>query len=97
MIFTDLFLASLALAPALALPAASTEGEVEVFSFGKWIDGIIDNPDGDNLTPDEAIAAWTASANGTRPASRSLDKRAPLVCTEGVWCKVRTTRTTRSL
>lgn len=66
MIFTKLFLASLALAPALALPAPQNEGEV--FSFATWIEGIIENPDGDHLTPDEAVAAWTASLNGTNPS-----------------------------
>ncbi|KAK4148359.1 hypothetical protein C8A00DRAFT_19799 [Chaetomidium leptoderma] len=86
MIFTELFLASLALAPALALPAAPTEGDSEVFSFGKWIDGIIANPDGNNLTPDEAVAAWSASSNGTRAGA--LEKRAPLVCTGYSFCKV---------
>ena len=95
MIFTELFLASLALAPALALPAAPTEGDSEVFSFGKWIDGIIANPDGNNLTPDEAVAAWSASFNGTRAGA--LDKRTPLVCTGYNFCQVRTTITTSSL
>ena len=95
MIFTELFLASLALAPALALPAATTEGDSEVFSFGKWIDGIIANPDGNNLTPEEAVAAWSASSNETSVGT--LDKRAPLVCTGYSFCKVRTTITTNSL
>src|SRR5690554_2258061 len=97
MIFTELFLASMALAPALALPAAPTEGASEAFSFGKWIDGIIDNPDGDNLTPEEAVAAWSASSNGTSTASGALDKRAPLVCPGYSFCKVRATITTSSL
>jgi hypothetical protein len=96
MIFTELFLASLALAPALALPAAPTEGDSEVFSFGKWIDGIIANPDGNNLTPEEAVAAWSASSNGTRAAG-GLEKRAPLTCPGYSFCKVRTTITTSSL
>ncbi|KAK4031464.1 hypothetical protein C8A01DRAFT_21308 [Parachaetomium inaequale] len=55
MIFTKLFLASLALAPALALLATPTEGDSEVFSFDKWIDSIIVNPDGNNLILDEAV------------------------------------------
>ncbi|KXX80601.1 hypothetical protein MMYC01_202704 [Madurella mycetomatis] len=81
MIFTKLFLASLALVPALALPTAQNEGEV--FSFAKWIEGIIENPDSDNLTPDEAVAAWTASLNGTSPSV--LEKRAG--CNNHVGCE----------
>lgn len=96
MIFAELLLASLALAPALALPAAPTEGDSEVFSFAKWIEGIIANPAGNNLTPDEAVAAWSASSNGTR-AVGALAKRAPLVCPGYSFCKVRTTITTSSL
>jgi hypothetical protein len=64
MILTRVLLASLALGPALALPAAPAEGEI--FSFSQWVEGIIANPDGNNLTPDEAVAAWTASLNTTR-------------------------------
>ena len=90
MIFTELFLASLALAPALALPAGPTEGDSEVFSFGKWIDDIIDNPDGNHLTPEEAVAAWSASSNGTSAVAGALDKRAPLICPDYSFCKVRT-------
>jgi hypothetical protein len=98
MIFTELLLASLALAPALALPAAApTEVESEVFSFGKWIDDIIDNPDGDHLSPEEAVAAWSASSSGTSPAAGALAKRAPLICPGYSFCKVRTTIMTSSL
>jgi hypothetical protein len=98
MIFTELFLASLALAPALALPAAApTEVDSEVFSFGKWIDGIIDNPDGNHLTPEEAVSAWSASSIGTTRAVGALDKRAPLICPRYSFCKVRITITTSSL
>ncbi|GAB1319156.1 hypothetical protein MFIFM68171_09366 [Madurella fahalii] len=70
-IFIQVLLASLALVPALALPTPQVEGEI--FSFGKWIEGIIENPDGDNLTPDEAVAAWKASLNGTH--ADVLEKR----------------------
>jgi hypothetical protein len=94
MILTELFLASLAMAPALALPAAPTQGEI--FSFGNWIDGIIANPDGNNLTPDEAVAAWRASSNETH-AGGALETRADLRCMSGNWCQVRTTITTSSL
>ncbi|KAF9876631.1 hypothetical protein CkaCkLH20_06039 [Colletotrichum karsti] len=46
---------------------------VEAFSFSKWVDGLITNPDGDNLTPEEAVEAWRASINGTHAAH--VDKR----------------------
>jgi hypothetical protein len=64
MILTRVLLASLALALTLALPTAPAEAEI--FSFSQWVEGIIANPDGNNLTPDEAVAAWTASLNTTR-------------------------------
>ncbi|KAH6634762.1 hypothetical protein B0J18DRAFT_30121 [Chaetomium sp. MPI-SDFR-AT-0129] len=92
MIFTELLLATLAVSPAFALPATSTEVATEVFSFSNWIEGVITNPDGDNLTPEEAVAAWAASVNGTQV--QTLDKRTPLTCpgysfcqiVDAVWC-----------
>ncbi|TQN67732.1 hypothetical protein CSHISOI_07716 [Colletotrichum shisoi] len=52
-----------------ASPVVATRSDaVEVFSFGKWIDGIIANPEGDNLTPDEAVEAWHASLENTSVA-----------------------------
>ncbi|WYZ36480.1 hypothetical protein EsH8_XV_000033 [Colletotrichum jinshuiense] len=50
-----------------AAPAATQVGDaVEVFSFVKWVDGIIANPNGDNLTPEEAVQAWRKSINATQ-------------------------------
>ncbi|KAK1776682.1 hypothetical protein QBC45DRAFT_395029 [Copromyces sp. CBS 386.78] len=73
------FLAFAGLA-ALVLPfvaAAPTTTETlegrEVFSFEKWVDSIIANPD-TALSPEQAIEAWTASTNGT--SSETLSKRA---------------------
>ncbi|KAK4185781.1 hypothetical protein QBC35DRAFT_533907 [Podospora australis] len=71
--------AILALTPvisALAVPepapspiglAVRSDAEVEVqpFSFVQWVEGIIANPDGDNLTPEEAVEAWEAANNAT--------------------------------
>jgi hypothetical protein len=46
MFVTNLLLASLvALGPALALPSPPAKAQGEIFSFSKWIDGIIANPD----------------------------------------------------
>ncbi|KAH0429048.1 hypothetical protein CKAH01_06163 [Colletotrichum kahawae] len=75
--FTLPALATLALA-ALANGAPTTQTEsVEIFSFAKWVDGIIANPDGDNLTPEEAVEAWQASLNETSAVAESglLQKR----------------------
>ncbi|KAL0943484.1 uncharacterized protein CTRU02_201371 [Colletotrichum truncatum] len=71
-------LAALAFASfAGAAPAATQSDTVEVFSFAQWIEGIIANPDGDNLTPDEAVEAWRASIDQTSPVPDSglLQKR----------------------
>ncbi|KAK2042627.1 hypothetical protein LZ31DRAFT_555919 [Colletotrichum somersetense] len=63
-------LAALALAQLTgATPVTTQSGTTEVFSFSKWVDGIIANPDGDNLTPKEAVEAWHASLNETSAAT----------------------------
>ncbi|KAK2024962.1 hypothetical protein LX32DRAFT_568971 [Colletotrichum zoysiae] len=62
--------AALALAQVTgATPVAAQSSAVEVFSFSKWIDGIIANPEGDNLTPEEAVEAWQESLNETSVAA----------------------------
>ncbi|KAF0324836.1 hypothetical protein GQ607_008007 [Colletotrichum asianum] len=49
----------LALASLTLAAAAPVQHEVVVpFSFEKWVDGIIANPNGTNLTPEQAIEAW---------------------------------------
>ncbi|KAF6832374.1 hypothetical protein CPLU01_06199 [Colletotrichum plurivorum] len=71
-------LAALALAQLTGAAPTQKEETVELFSFGKWVDGIIANPDGDNLTPEEAIEAWKASINETAAAAdgdNALQKR----------------------
>ena len=35
------------------------------FSFADWVDGIIADPDGDHLTPAQAVAAFHAGRNQT--------------------------------
>ncbi len=68
-------LAVLALTPvigAVAVPdtsaGASSGGEVERFSFAKWVDDIITNPNGTHLSPEQAYEAWqTTVANATKP------------------------------
>ena len=63
--------ASAATVPAANPPAAP-------FSMMQWIEGIIADPTGDNLTPEEAVAAW----NATRASAGSLAKR--VNCWDGV-------------
>ncbi|CCC12902.1 hypothetical protein SMACR_06044 [Sordaria macrospora] len=71
-----LTLAALALPLVAAAPTASasetlevrSEHEVEVFSFEKWVDSIIANPD-TALSSEQAIEAWKASTNGTSSAA----------------------------
>ncbi|GKT40607.1 uncharacterized protein ColSpa_00788 [Colletotrichum spaethianum] len=51
-----------------ATPVSTQSDAIEIFSFSKWVDGIIANPSGDNLTPEEAVEAWHASLNETSAA-----------------------------
>jgi hypothetical protein len=68
-------LAVLALTPvigAVAVPNTDlevrSEGEVERFSFAKWVDDIIAKPNGTHLSPEQAYEAWqTTVANATEP------------------------------
>ncbi|KAK1704840.1 hypothetical protein BDP67DRAFT_548905 [Colletotrichum lupini] len=74
-------LAVLAAAPFIgAVPTATQSDAAEVFSFAKWVDGIIANPEGDNLTPSQAVEAWRESVNatesdGTTSTNSLLQKR----------------------
>jgi len=66
-----------------AFPTASTAKSS--FSFVDWVDGIIANPDGEHLTPEEAVAAFHA-AGGSNQAfgefapldSQSANRAPPL-------------------
>ncbi|EQB55266.1 hypothetical protein CGLO_04829 [Colletotrichum gloeosporioides Cg-14] len=61
-----------ALAP-LAAAAPTASAAPEVFSFVKWVDGIIANPHGDNLTPEEAVEAYYKSVNASEAAALDWD------------------------
>lgn len=39
-----------------------------VTSFAEWVDGILDNPDGDNMTPEEVVSAYEAGQFSTPPS-----------------------------
>ena len=49
-----------------AAPTAEVAGSItSTFSFQDWVEGIIANPNGNNLTPAEAVETFYASANAT--------------------------------
>lgn len=66
--------------PALAFLAtismvAAAPAETKAFTFSQWIEDIIANPDGDHLSPEQAVAAKLAAIE----SDGSLGKRA--------WCQ----------
>ncbi|KAJ0340355.1 hypothetical protein COL154_011048 [Colletotrichum chrysophilum] len=65
--------ATLAAVAPLAAAAPAATPAPEIFSFAKWVDGIIANPYGDNLTPEEAVEAYYKSVNASEAASLDWD------------------------
>ncbi|KAI8237879.1 hypothetical protein K4K54_009225 [Colletotrichum sp. SAR 10_86] len=65
--------ATLAAVAPLAAAAPAATPAPEIFSFVKWVDGIIANPHGDNLTPEEAVEAYYKSVNASEAASLDWD------------------------
>ncbi|KAF4854202.1 hypothetical protein CGCSCA4_v001823 [Colletotrichum siamense] len=65
--------ATLAAVAPLAAAAPAAAQAPEIFSFAKWVDGIIANPHGDNLTPEEAVEAYYKSVNASEAASLDWD------------------------
>ena len=57
----------------LCSAAPSENVPFKPFSFEAWVRGIIENPDGDNLTPEEAIAAYNTTIATTKLSSRGAD------------------------
>ena len=57
----------------LASAAPSNSLSVKPFSFEEWARGLVENPGGDNLTPDEAVAAYNASMAVSRLENRGAD------------------------
>lgn len=55
-----------------AVPTASNTSPV-VFSFVQWIEDIIANPDGDHLTPEEAVAAKNAAMASANPLEKRVN------------------------
>lgn len=54
----------------LALGQAVTSAKA-VKSFSEWVDGILENPDGDNMTPEEVIDAFNSGQFSTPPSGMS--------------------------
>jgi hypothetical protein len=48
----------------LALSQAAVAAKA-VTSFSEWVDGIIENPDGDNMTPEEVVDAFKSGQFST--------------------------------
>ncbi|KAI8242247.1 hypothetical protein K4K55_010864 [Colletotrichum sp. SAR 10_96] len=65
--------ATLAAVGPLAAAAPAATPAPEIFSFAKWVDGIIANPHGDNLTPEEAVEAYYKSVNASEAAALDWD------------------------
>ncbi|EUC39894.1 hypothetical protein COCMIDRAFT_110248 [Bipolaris oryzae ATCC 44560] len=64
------------IASLLALGQAVTAAKA-VSSFSEWVEGIVANPDGDNMTPEEVVEAFKAGQFSSPPEARSLlQKRA---------------------
>lgn len=53
----------------LALGQATAAAKA-VTSFSEWVDGILEDPNGDNMTPEEVINAFTSGQFST-PAGTS--------------------------
>ncbi|KAF5521232.1 hypothetical protein CGCA056_v006284 [Colletotrichum aenigma] len=65
--------ATLAAVAPLAAAAPAATPAPEIFSFAKWVDGVIANPHGDNLTPEEAVEAYYKSVNASEAAALDWD------------------------
>jgi hypothetical protein len=61
----EVFLVMLAACHAVTA-APSKEIVTSSFSFLDWVDRIIADPNGEHLSPEEAVAAFWAGRNGTR-------------------------------
>lgn len=57
----------------LCSAAPSDNSSLKPFSFEEWARGIAENPSGDNLTPEEAIAAYNATIAASKLESRAAD------------------------
>ena len=58
------------IASILALGQAVTAAKA-VSSFSEWVEGIVANPDGDNMTPEEVVEAFKAGQFSSPPEGMS--------------------------
>jgi hypothetical protein len=58
------------IASLLALSQAVASAKA-VTSFSEWVDGILENPDGDNMTPEEVVDAFKSGQFSTPPSGIS--------------------------
>ncbi|KAJ0314179.1 hypothetical protein Brms1b_007144 [Colletotrichum noveboracense] len=65
--------ATLAAVAPLAAAAPAATPAPEIFSFAKWVDGMIANPHGVNLTPEEAVEAYYKFVNASEAAALDWD------------------------
>ncbi|KAH8699359.1 hypothetical protein GQ44DRAFT_832157 [Phaeosphaeriaceae sp. PMI808] len=68
--------AGLALTASVAAVPASNAAAAVSFTFSQWIEDIIANPDGEHLSPEEAVTAKNAAEGALSPANPLL-KRNP--------------------
>ncbi|KAH8626723.1 hypothetical protein IG631_18741 [Alternaria alternata] len=54
---------------ALGQAVAATKA---VTSFSEWVDGILENPDGDNMTPEEVVVAFKSGEFNSSPSAMTL-------------------------
>ncbi len=59
------------IAALLALGQVITAAKA-VTSFSQWVDGILEDPNGDNMTPEEVIAAFKSGNFSTPTAGKSI-------------------------
>jgi hypothetical protein len=52
-----------------AAPAAAAAVVTSSFSFAEWVEQIIADPQGDHLTPEQAVAAFQAGQNSTNTST----------------------------
>ncbi|ORY13955.1 hypothetical protein BCR34DRAFT_613085 [Clohesyomyces aquaticus] len=58
-----------------AVPTASNAAAAAPFTFSQWIEDIIANPDGQHLSPEEAVAAKNAAVGAESPANPLLKRK----------------------
>lgn len=58
-----------------------------VTSFAEWVDGILENPDGDNMTPEEVVSAYESGQFSTPPSGIPTVQPIHCACMKANTCK----------